>query len=208
MISQEPLREFRHPFGHCALRAGPGHGAALSVTLHGSLRAQVRHARGGIYQRQESTCQAQRGVFEATSRDTTVRALRDIGGHGTLQILCPLSPENSRGRAARGLGDPEPGFARGPGGAVGVRDGGGRPGAGRHRSLLGFFLAGCPTTVVSQWKVESASTTELMLAFHRNLRSGRSKALALQAAALKLLRESRYRHPFYWAGFVVVGDGS
>ena len=86
----------------------------------------------------------------------------------------------------------------------------GRPGAGEGVIGLSwaFFVAGCPTTVVSQWKVESASTTELMLAFHRNLRSGRSKALALQAAALKLLRESRYRHPFYWAGFVVVGDGS
>ena len=86
----------------------------------------------------------------------------------------------------------------------------GRPGPGEGVIGLSwaFFVAGCPTTVVSQWKVESASTTELMLAFHRNLKSGRPKAQALQAAALKLLRDPRYRHPFYWAGFVVVGDAS
>ena len=84
----------------------------------------------------------------------------------------------------------------------------GRVGAGE--GIIGlswaFFVAGCPTTVVSQWKVESASTTELMLAFHRNLKKGQSKAAALRAAALRLLDDSRYRHPFYWAAFVVVGD--
>jgi CHAT domain-containing protein/Tfp pilus assembly protein PilF len=72
------------------------------------------------------------------------------------------------------------------------------------------FVAGAPTTVVSQWKVESRSTTELMVDFHRNLlgteRPAR-KADALRRAALKLLKTSRYNHPFYWAAFIVVGDG-
>ncbi len=31
------------------------------------------------------------------------------------------------------------------------------------------------------------------------------KSAALRAAALKLLRNPQTRHPFYWAGFVVVG---
>ena len=86
----------------------------------------------------------------------------------------------------------------------------GRVGAGEGMIGLSwaFFVAGCPTTVVSQWKVESASTTELMLAFHRNLMKGKSKAQALRSAALKLLGDRRYRHPFYWAGFVVIGDAS
>jgi CHAT domain-containing protein len=34
-----------------------------------------------------------------------------------------------------------------------------------------------------------------------------SKAEALRQAALKLLRGRQYSHPFYWAAFVVVGDG-
>src|SRR5204863_8602681 len=71
----------------------------------------------------------------------------------------------------------------------------GRVGAGE--GVIGLtwalFVAGNPTTVVSQWKVDSASTTQLMLEFHRNLRSeaaGAKKrtrtAGALREAALKL----------------------
>jgi len=73
-----------------------------------------------------------------------------------------------------------------------------------------FLIAGTPTTVVSQWKVDSASTTQLMLGFHRNLRSHANfsgKADALRTSALALLQDPQYKHPFYWAGFVVVGDG-
>lgn len=78
-----------------------------------------------------------------------------------------------------------------------------------------FFVAGSPTTVVSQWKVESASTTELMVAFHKNLQmpTGKqnpkmTKAEALRQAALKLMKTQAYKHPFYWAAFVVIGDAS
>jgi CHAT domain-containing protein len=69
-----------------------------------------------------------------------------------------------------------------------------------------FFVAGSGATVVSQWKVETATTTSLMLAFHANLKSGRSKTRALQQSALQLLRNPKHKHPFYWAGFVVIGD--
>jgi CHAT domain-containing protein len=73
-----------------------------------------------------------------------------------------------------------------------------------------LFVAGVPTTVASQWKVDSASTTSLMIDFHRRLtnrKSKASKAEALRQATLELLRSERYRHPFYWAGFVMIGDG-
>jgi CHAT domain-containing protein len=76
-----------------------------------------------------------------------------------------------------------------------------------------FFVAGCPTTVVSQWKIDSASTADLMIDFHKNLvrstqgRSGWRKAEALRAAMLNVMKNSQYRDPYYWAGFVVVGEG-
>jgi CHAT domain-containing protein len=93
----------------------------------------------------------------------------------------------------------------------------GRVGAGE--GVIGLtwalFVAGCPRTVVSQWKVESASTTELMVEFHRQLKAQMQKpsarigaAQALRGAALKMLRGGQYRHPFWWAGFVVVGNGN
>lgn len=76
-----------------------------------------------------------------------------------------------------------------------------------------LFIAGSPTTVVSQWKVDSASTTALMIEFHRQIksapahaRSSITKSEALRQAALKLMKTEEYKHPFYWAGFVVVGD--
>lgn len=76
-----------------------------------------------------------------------------------------------------------------------------------------FFVAGVPTTVVSQWKVESSSTASLMTAFHRTLKAGEAQAnspfataRALQRAEVQLLHSQQYAHPFYWAGFVVVGN--
>jgi CHAT domain-containing protein len=72
------------------------------------------------------------------------------------------------------------------------------------------FIAGVPTTVASQWKVESSSTTELMLEFHRQLLGKQkiSKAEALRRASLKLMKMPKYRHPSFWAGFIIVGDAS
>ena len=76
-----------------------------------------------------------------------------------------------------------------------------------------FLVAGTPTTLVSQWQVDSAGTTELMLAFHRNVKpaldsgNGAGRARALQRAAVGLMHFPQYRHPFYWAGFGMIGDG-
>jgi CHAT domain-containing protein/Tfp pilus assembly protein PilF len=70
-----------------------------------------------------------------------------------------------------------------------------------------FFVAGCPTTVVSQWKVESRSTSALMVAFHKELRAGRPRADALARAMRSQMRRPQWRHPFYWAAFAVIGDG-
>jgi CHAT domain-containing protein/tetratricopeptide (TPR) repeat protein len=78
-----------------------------------------------------------------------------------------------------------------------------------------MFIAGVPSIVVSQWKVESAGTRELMVNFHRGLitapgggRVRQAKSEALRQAALKLMRNPETSHPFYWAGFVLVGEGN
>ena len=92
----------------------------------------------------------------------------------------------------------------------------GRIGAGE--GMIGFswamFIAGVPSIVVSQWKVEAAGTRDLMVNFHRALLSAprvgklkTPKTEALRQAALKLMKNPETSHPFYWAGFVMVGDG-
>ena len=76
--------------------------------------------------------------------------------------------------------------------------------------MWAIFVAGSPATLVSQWQVESKSSSALMLGFHRAWSAGApgtSKARALQLASLKLLQARETSHPFYWAGFVLVGDG-
>jgi CHAT domain-containing protein len=77
-----------------------------------------------------------------------------------------------------------------------------------------FFVAGCPSTVVSQWKVADTSTAQLMAAFYRNLRAGKGKAESLRQAQLSFLlpnpksktKTPKWDHPFYWSPFILVGD--
>ena len=82
-----------------------------------------------------------------------------------------------------------------------------RPGEGLIALSWAFLVAGCPTVVATQWNVPSESTARLMIDFHRQLASGATVADALRRAQLHLMRDRRYRHPFYWSPFVVVGAG-
>ncbi len=93
----------------------------------------------------------------------------------------------------------------------------GRVGAGEGMIGMSWalFVAGCPRTVVSQWKVEASSTADLMVEFHKKFKTkyGRTQSMvstaeAMRQAALKVMNNPEYVHPFYWGGFVVVGDGN
>lgn len=90
-----------------------------------------------------------------------------------------------------------------------------RPGdelIGLTRSLI---FAGTPSVVASLWSVNDMSTGALMEDFYRSLLgSGRgsvsepmlTKAQALQAAQLHVMKAQNFRHPYYWAPFILVGD--
>ncbi|HEX7152039.1 MAG TPA: CHAT domain-containing protein [Thermoanaerobaculia bacterium] len=69
-------------------------------------------------------------------------------------------------------------------------------------ALLG---AGCPTTVASQWKTDSAATAALMIDFHQHLAAGATTAGALRAAQKERMRAAGHGHPFYWGPFIVIG---
>ncbi len=87
--------------------------------------------------------------------------------------------------------------------------GGVTPGEGLIGLTWALFVAGAPSALVTQWKVDAASTTDLMIEFHRAWHggvSGVSKAKALQTAQLHLLHKAG-SHPFDWAGIMLVGDG-
>ncbi len=70
-----------------------------------------------------------------------------------------------------------------------------------------FAVANVPRVIASQWKVNSVATTELMIEFHRQLKSSGNSSIAksLQIAMRNQLPKASFRHPFYWAGFIAIG---
>lgn len=70
-----------------------------------------------------------------------------------------------------------------------------------------FLGAGVPAVVVTLWPVEDRATERLMTRFYDSLHSGETAAAALRSAQLALRNDPRTSAPFFWAGFVLVGDG-
>ena len=72
-----------------------------------------------------------------------------------------------------------------------------------------FQLAGSPATVASLWKVNDASTADLMKYFYDFLKMGKTKSDALQMAKLKYLddvKASPFKsQPYHWSAFIQVG---
>ncbi len=85
--------------------------------------------------------------------------------------------------------------------------GGGSNGEGLIGMSWALFVAGTPTTVASQWKVDAASTSDLMLRFHRGVAESGGKSRSMQLAELAIMKRPESRHPFYWSGFMVIGEG-
>ncbi len=84
------------------------------------------------------------------------------------------------------------------------------PGEGLIGLTWAFLQAGVPTVVVSQWQVREDTTAQLMQSFYQRLTTSTTtatRAEALRQAALGVRKDARYGHPFYWAGFVLVGKG-
>lgn len=73
----------------------------------------------------------------------------------------------------------------------------------------GFFYAGARNVTVSMWNVNDAATSALMKAFYARLNQGVPKTEALRDAKLSLLQRSNlaWSHPYFWAAFVLVGEG-
>ncbi len=69
-----------------------------------------------------------------------------------------------------------------------------------------FLLAGSPSVLASLWEVNDRSTLQLMQRFYRHWR-GADKAVALARAQREMLGVAgAYRHPYFWAPFVLAGS--
>jgi CHAT domain-containing protein len=86
-----------------------------------------------------------------------------------------------------------------------------RTAAGDDRAALGLagiaIKAGARAALASLWFISDEASSDLVAAFYNELGRGTiSKAVALQKAQLKLLGDRRYRHPAYWASFLIIGN--
>jgi CHAT domain-containing protein len=71
-----------------------------------------------------------------------------------------------------------------------------------------FLYAGASSVVVSLWNVNDMATATLMRSFYGNLKKGLSKDDALRQAKLELIKGQKrlWRHPYYWAPFILIGE--
>jgi len=72
-----------------------------------------------------------------------------------------------------------------------------------------FLLAGSRSVLATLWEVDDRSTVKIMEGFYHHL--GRSGSAGDEAESLvqvqrELRKSKQYRHPFYWAPFVLVGQ--
>ncbi|OUC11580.1 MAG: hypothetical protein B0A82_27230 [Alkalinema sp. CACIAM 70d] len=82
--------------------------------------------------------------------------------------------------------------------------------AGDDRSVLGLaglaVKSGARSTVASLWPVKDKVASRLMKIFYQQLKQPQmTKAEALRQAQLELIRETDFKHPFFWSSFVIVG---
>ncbi len=71
-----------------------------------------------------------------------------------------------------------------------------------------FAFAGAKSIVASLWSVNDQSTMQVMDNFYKEIKSGKPKNIALADAKRSYLLQNPGlgAHPFFWAGFVALGD--
>lgn len=83
--------------------------------------------------------------------------------------------------------------------------------AGDDRAALGLagiaVKAGARSALATLWFINDQASSQLVADFYRQLQNvDLSKAQALQQAQLALVNDPRYRHPGYWAPFLLIGN--
>ncbi len=83
-------------------------------------------------------------------------------------------------------------------------------GEGMMSLARGFYYAGCPSIVMTLWQVSDKSSSELMTDFYKYLKKGKSKQEAMRLAKIDYLdsADDLTSNPYFWSGFVVLGDSS
>ena len=68
-----------------------------------------------------------------------------------------------------------------------------------------FLAAGAACVIVTLWKIDDQSASELMTSFYRQYKASRDAAVSLQKAMKILQAKEDTRSPQHWAAFSIVG---
>ncbi len=71
-----------------------------------------------------------------------------------------------------------------------------------------FFYAGARSLIATHWKVDDEITASAMSSVFASMRDGETSTVALQNVQKRLLIFKQTSHPYLWAPFAVIGDGS
>lgn len=82
---------------------------------------------------------------------------------------------------------------------------------GDDRAALGLagvaIKAGARSALATLWFIDDAATSRMVTAFYHQLKNPEiSKAKALQNAQIKLKADARFKHPAFWAPFLLIGN--
>ena len=83
--------------------------------------------------------------------------------------------------------------------------------AGDDQAALGLaglaVKSGARSTLATLWPVKDAAAAKLMARFYEHLRQpGMNKAEALRLSQIEIMKQTDFDDPFFWSGFVLVGN--
>jgi CHAT domain-containing protein len=81
---------------------------------------------------------------------------------------------------------------------------------GDDRMLLGFSGLALKSNVLSAvgslWSIHDEATMEFMKLFYEGMGRSLNKAQSMREAQLSMLKNKKFRHPFFWAPFILIGN--
>jgi CHAT domain-containing protein len=81
---------------------------------------------------------------------------------------------------------------------------------GDDRMLLGFSGLALKSNVLSAvgslWSIHDEATMEFMKLFYEGMGRSLNKAQAMREAQISMLKNKKFKHPFFWAPFILIGN--
>jgi CHAT domain-containing protein len=81
---------------------------------------------------------------------------------------------------------------------------------GDDRMLLGFSGLAVKSNVLSAvgslWSINDDATMEFMRLFYDGLNRSLNKAQAMREAQINMINNKKFKHPFFWSPFILIGN--